>query len=67
MARRAILRTALELLDRYGIFPTMPEERQIEVVFPSPLPEDTTERLLEAKTKLELGVAPETVLSELGY
>ncbi len=64
---RAILRTALELLDRYGIFPTTPEERQIEVVFPSPLPEDTTERLQEAKTKLELGVAPETVLNELGY
>jgi hypothetical protein len=64
---RAILRTALELLDRYGIFPTTPEERQVEVVFPSPLPEDTAERLLEAKTKLELGVAPETVLNELGY
>ncbi len=63
----AILRMVLDLLDRYGIFATLPEDRRVEVVFPNPLPEDMSERLQEAKLKTELGVAQETVLKELGY
>ena len=62
-----ILRMALELLDRYGIFRTAAEDRQVEIVFPNPLPEDAMERLQEAKTKLELGIDSQTVLKELGY
>ena len=36
-------------------------------IFPSPLPENMTEKLKEAKIKMELGVSTEQVLRELGY
>ena len=39
----------------------------MEIVFPSPLPENTMEKLQEAQIKRELGVPGEQVLKELGY
>jgi len=62
-----ICRLVLRGLDASGIFPTRPEEREIEIYWPSPLPENAMERLEEASLKVQLGVAKETVLKELGY
>lgn len=64
---RQIARRVLEVLDVAGVFATTPEEREVEAVFPNPLPEDTLERLKEAQIKKELGVPTEKVLEELGY
>lgn len=57
----------LQLLDVCGIYGTAPSDRQIEVLFPSPLPENEMEKLQEAQLKKELGVSLEKVLRELGY
>ncbi len=57
----------LGLLDVCGIYSTTLAERQIEVLFPSPLPENEMEKLQEAQLKKELGVSREKVLRELGY
>ena len=57
----------LLLLDKTGVFPTEPAEREIEIHWPSPLPENLMEKLQEAKLKRELGVPSEAVLRELGY
>ncbi len=57
----------LGMLDKSGVFPNNEEDRGIEVIFPSPLPEDTMEKLKEAQLKRELGVSQEQVLRELGY
>jgi hypothetical protein len=57
----------LRMLDIAGIYHTSPDERNVEVIFPNPLPEDPTEKLTEAKLKLELGIPQEQVLRELGY
>jgi hypothetical protein len=58
---------ALAWLDAAGLFPTSPDERRIEINWPSPLPENELEKLQEAEAKLRLGVPNETVLRELGY
>lgn len=58
---------ALAWLDRAGVFPTHPEERRIEIHWPSPLPEDESDRLDQARQKSELGIPREIVLRELGY
>ncbi len=60
-------RMILLLLDKTGVFPTEPAEREIEIHWPSPLPENLMEKLQEAKLKRELGVPAEAVLRELGY
>jgi hypothetical protein len=60
-------RMILEILDRAGIYATNPEEREVDIVFPNPLPEDELEKLQQAKLKSELGVPTEKVLKELGY
>ncbi len=39
----------------------------MDIVFASPLPEDTMAKLQEAQIKRELGVPTEQVLKELGY
>ena len=57
----------MHLLDVTKIYPNSKEERQFDVIFPSPLPENTLEKLNEAKLKQELGVPKEQVLRELGY
>lgn len=58
---------ALAWLDRAGLFPTTAEERQIELNWPSPLPENELEKLQEAEAKVRLGISPEIILRELGY
>ncbi len=57
----------LSILDTAGVFRTSPEDREIDIIFPSPLPENMTEKLREAQIKKELGVSTEQVLRELGY
>ncbi|MFA5555024.1 MAG: phage portal protein [Phycisphaerae bacterium] len=57
----------LSILDKARIYPTEASQREIEVVFPNPLPEDSMEKLKEAQIKKELGVPAGEVLKELGY
>ncbi len=64
---RKICRMVLSILDTAGVYPTDAAERDVDVVFPSPLPENMKEKLEEAQMKRELGVPPEQVLRELGY
>ena len=62
-----ICELALRWLDCAGVFKTAPEERRVELHWPSPLPENEMEKLQEAEAKLKLGVEREVVLRELGY
>ncbi len=62
-----IARMVLTILDKAKVYQTSEAEREIEVIFPSPLPENLKEKLEEAKIKKELGVPAEQVLKELGY
>lgn len=64
---QVLARRVLEIFDAAGVLPTTPEERGIDINWPSALPENTAEMLAEAKAKLELGISRATVLSELGY
>jgi hypothetical protein len=57
----------LSMLDTSNVYKTSEADREVEVVFLSPLPENTTEKLTEAKLKKELGVPSELILRELGY
>ncbi|MCK4874164.1 MAG: phage portal protein [Phycisphaerales bacterium] len=57
----------LHSLDVAGVLHTDPADRRVEVVWPNPLPDDASKRLTDAKLKLELGVARDQVLAELGY
>ena len=62
-----ICRLVLLALDKTGIYPNRPEEREIEIHWPSPLPENLMEKLQEANMKSQLGVPKEQILKELGY
>jgi len=64
---RKICRMVLSMLDTAGVFRTSPADREVDIVFPSPLPENMTEKLHEAQIKKDLGVPTEQVLRELGY
>ena len=64
---KRICKMALSMLDRAGIYRTSEADREVEVLFPSPLPENVMEKLKEAQIKKELGVPSEQVLRELGY
>ena len=64
---RKIGRMVLEILDKANIYRTSEEDREIDIIFPSPLPENVMEKLQEAQIKKELGVPSEQVLRELGY
>jgi hypothetical protein len=64
---RKICRMVLEILDKANIYKTEEADRDVEIIFPSPLPENTLEKLQEAQIKKELGVPSEQVLRELGY
>ena len=57
----------LAMLDKANIYKTSEADREIDIIFPSPLPENMTEKLKEAQIKKELGVPTEQVLRELGY
>ena len=62
-----ICRMVLDMLDKAGVYNTNSSDREIDIIFPSPLPEYTMEKLKEAQIKRELGVPGEQVLRELGY
>jgi len=62
-----ICRMVLAILDKANIYKTSNADRDIEIIFPSPLPENLMEKLKEAQIKKELGVPTEQVLRELGY
>ena len=64
---RKICRMVLGILDTANIYKTDEVDREVEIIFPSPLPENTMEKLKEAQVKKELGVPTEQVLRELGY
>ena len=64
---KKICRMVLSMLDTAGIYRTSAADREVDIVFPSPLPENMTEKLQEAQIKKELGVSTEQVLRELGY
>jgi hypothetical protein len=64
---REICRMVLTILDTAGVYQTDEAERDVDLVFPSPLPENLTEKLREAQIKRDLGVSQEQVLRELGY
>ena len=64
---KKLSRMVLEILDKANIYKTSERDREVEVVFPNPLPENVMEKLEEAKAKKELGVPAEQVLKELGY
>jgi hypothetical protein len=57
----------LAMLDKASIYHTSESDRDIEIIFPNPLPENLMEKLEEARIKKELGVPTEQVLRELGY
>lgn len=57
----------LQALDAAGILRTNQSDRGTRLIWPDPLPAEASEEAATAKTKLELGVPSERVLSELGY
>jgi len=57
----------LGILDKANVYRTAEVDRQVDIIFPSPLPENLMEKLKEAQIKKELGVSTEQVLRELGY
>lgn len=64
---KKIAKMVLEILDKAGAYKTAEADREMEILFPNPLPEDTLEKLKEAQIKKDLGVPTEQVLRELGY
>jgi hypothetical protein len=62
-----IVRLGLGALDKAGIVKSASGDREIDVNWPTALPESEMDRLNEAKAKVELGVPREVVLRELGY
>jgi hypothetical protein len=64
---KRICRMILSILNTANIYKTSEADRDIDIIFPSPLPENMTEKLQEAQMKKELGVPTEQVLRELGY
>ena len=64
---KKICRMVLDVLDEANIYKTGGADREVDIIFPSPLPENTMEKLKEAQIKKELGVPTEQVLRELGY
>jgi hypothetical protein len=64
---RKITEMVLKILDKTNVYKTSNADRQIDIIFPSPLPENIMEKLKEAQIKKELGLPAEQVLRELGY
>jgi hypothetical protein len=64
---RKIAEMVLKILDKANVYKTSNADRQIDIIFPSPLPENVMEKLKEAQIKKELGLPAEQVLRELGY
>ncbi len=64
---KKIAQMVLDILDKADIYKIGGADREIDIIFPSPLPENMMEKLKEAQIKKELGVPTEQVLRELGY
>ena len=64
---KKICRMVLRILDASNIYGTCEADRDVDIIFPSPLPENMMEKLKEAQIKKELGVPSEQLLRELGY
>jgi len=64
---KKICKMVLQMLDKADIYKTHEADRELDIIFPSPLPENMMEKLKEAQIKKELGVPAEQVLRELGY
>jgi hypothetical protein len=64
---KKVCKMVLDILDKANIYRTGRADREIDIIFPSPLPENMMEKLKEAEIKKELGVPIEQVLRELGY
>jgi hypothetical protein len=64
---KKVCRMVLDILDRLNVYKTGYGDREVDIGFPSPLPENMMEKLKEAQVKKELGVPTEQVLAELGY
>jgi hypothetical protein len=64
---RALVERVLEVLDRAGIVASDPNERGIDINWPTALPESDMDRLREAQAKVSLGIPRDVVLAELGY
>jgi hypothetical protein len=64
---KKICKMVLAMLDKASIYKTSEADRDVDIIFPSPLPENMMEKLKEAQIKKELGVPAEQVLRELGY
>jgi len=62
-----LVRMVLGILDAAGVVKSLPEERGIDVNWPTALPESDMDRLTEAQVKLALGIPRNVVLTELGY
>jgi hypothetical protein len=58
---------SLAWLDRAGMFRSSADERRVTINWPSPIPENQSEKLQDAEAKARLGVPREIVLRELGY
>lgn len=57
----------LHALDVTGVLRTSAADRRVRLHWPSPLPENQTQRLRDARMKLDIGVPRRRVLAELGY
>ncbi|GAF68360.1 unnamed protein product, partial [marine sediment metagenome] len=64
---KKVAQMVLDILDKANIYKIGGADREIDIIFPSPLPENMMEKLKEAQIKKELGVPTEQVLRELGY
>ena len=64
---KKIAQMVLAILDKANIYKTSGADREIEIIFPSPLPENMMEKLKEAQIKKELGLPSAQILRELGY
>ncbi|MHC4981542.1 MAG: phage portal protein [Planctomycetota bacterium] len=58
---------SLQWLDLVGALKTKPEDRQVELTWPTVLPVDEAEQLRNAQVKAQLGVSSQQILAELGY
>ncbi len=64
---RRICRMVLSMLDTAGVYATSESERDVEIVFPSPLPENTDGEAPGSADQTGAGRPQEQVLRELGY
>lgn len=62
-----LCRLVLLALDKTGVYPNKEAEREIDIHWPSPLPDNLMEKLQEASLKQQLGIPSEQILKELGY